>query len=190
MTVAPGPRERLRRRGVCSPLAPPRGGKGLMSMDGGILCGVGAEATGRSKHLKQSVCCAGTDREAPHEWQYWRLGVKPSGLVPRSTPTLLGMQVELQRLSRTSIPQTVYRWSRCPRTRGSPWNGRPQSSSPAYGMWSPPRGHGAWVAPGALLSPPALHGATFHAGPKDQPRCSMRVGSGPGVAARNGLGSR
>ena len=67
MAVAPGPGERLCRRWVYRPLAPRRGGKGLMFMEGGFFCGAGAEWTGRSRYLKRSVGCAGTDREAPHE---------------------------------------------------------------------------------------------------------------------------
>ena len=67
MVVAPGPGERLCRRGVYRPLAPRRGGKGLMSMEGGFLGGAGAEGTGRSGYLKQSVSSAGADREAPQD---------------------------------------------------------------------------------------------------------------------------
>ncbi len=113
MAVAPGPGERLCRRGVYRPLAPRSGGKGLMSMECGFVSGAGAEWTGRSRYLKRSVCCCrngpgGAPREGTSSGVGrlgglgWRLDGRFVGVVHAG-----GGLVEEQEVARVYLPDRV-----------------------------------------------------------------------------------
>ncbi len=105
MAVAPGPGERLCRRGVYRPLAPRRGGKGLMSMEGCFLCAAGADGTGRSRYLKRSVCAAEAGSTRLYE------GSTPAGGMPRERPRRASWSGARQSLRKGLAPsQLSRRW--------------------------------------------------------------------------------